>query len=102
MAPDLADDGLPYSVLSYGNGMGFYNTYSKQGRHNLAKSDFKQAEYRFMSTVPLHSETHGAEDVAVFAAGPGAHYFTGNYEQSNIPALIANIANIGPFADDKL
>ena len=31
--------------------------------------------------VPLEQETHGGEDVAVYARGPWAHRFRGNMEQ---------------------
>uniref|UniRef100_A0A1L8EGC8 alkaline phosphatase n=1 Tax=Haematobia irritans TaxID=7368 RepID=A0A1L8EGC8_HAEIR len=103
LAPSLADDGLPYTVLSYANGPGFSNTFSSsKGRKDLSLNDVQDPKYKFMATIPLSSETHGADDVGVFASGPYAHYFTGNYEQSNIPALMAHIANMGPFADDKL
>lgn len=64
--------------------------------------DTTQPEFAFQATVPLSSETHGAEDVGVFASGPFEHLFTGNYEQSSIPAMMAYAANIGPFAKDKL
>ncbi|XP_023294232.2 membrane-bound alkaline phosphatase [Lucilia cuprina] len=103
LAPKNADDGLPYTVLSYANGPGYSKTYSsKKGRRDLSDADLQNPSYRYMATVPLDSETHGADDVGVFASGPYEHYFTGNYEQSNIPALMAHIANIGPFAEDKL
>lgn len=39
----------------------------------------------FPSTVPLESETHGGDDVAVFASGPYAQLFTGVFEQHFIP-----------------
>lgn len=55
-----------------------------------------------MATVPLESETHGGDDVGVFASGPYAHYFSGNYEQTNIPALMAYAADIGPFAKSAI
>ncbi|CAG9103079.1 unnamed protein product [Plutella xylostella] len=40
-------------------------------------------------------ETHGGEDVAVFARGPWAHLFTGNYEQNYLPHALAFAACIG-------
>lgn len=39
--------------------------------------------------MPLDSETHGGDDVAVFARGPGAQLFSGSYEQSYIPHAMA-------------
>jgi alkaline phosphatase len=34
--------------------------------------------------VPMRSDTHSGEDVAVYATGPWAHLFQGTYEQSYI------------------
>lgn len=43
----------------------------------------------------MDSETHGGEDVAVFASGPWQHLFTSSYEQNVIPHLIAYAMCIG-------
>lgn len=51
-----------------------------------------------MASVSLQSATHAAEDVAIFAKGPFAHYFSGNYLQTHIPMLMARAAQIGPYA----
>ncbi|XP_011187976.2 membrane-bound alkaline phosphatase [Zeugodacus cucurbitae] len=103
LAPITADDNLPYTILSYANGPGYSKTYSKKsGRRDLSKADLDDPKYRYMATVPLDSETHGGDDVGVFASGPYAHYFSGNYEQTNIPALMAYAADIGPFAKSAI
>jgi alkaline phosphatase len=34
------------------------------------------------ATVPLGSETHGGEDVGIYALGPNAHLFRGVLEQN--------------------
>lgn len=52
-------------------------------------------EYRFPSALPLDSETHGGDDVGVFATGPWAHLFTGVIEQNVIPHTMAFAACIG-------
>jgi len=44
--------------------------------------------------VELKSETHGGDDVLVFARGPWAHLFTGNFEQNEIPIAMALAAGI--------
>lgn len=96
---EMADDGLPYTILSYANGPGYDKTFSaKTGRKDYSNKDFTDPKLKYMSTVPLQSETHGADDVAIFASGPLAHYFSGNYMQTHIPMLMARAAQIGPFA----
>lgn len=41
-------------------------------------------------------ETHGGDDVMVFARGPWAHLFSGNYEQNLIPLTMGFAAGVGP------
>lgn len=40
-------------------------------------------------------ETHGGEDVAIFARGPYSHLFTGVLEQNTIPHFMAYASCIG-------
>jgi hypothetical protein len=49
----------------------------------------------------LSSETHGSEDVGVYASGPQSHLFSGTYEQSNLPILMAYAAKIGPYKNEN-
>lgn len=60
--------------------------------HYLNFSD--SVDYQYPSLVDLDSETHGGDDVMVFARGPWAHLFTGNYEQNEIPIAMAMAAGI--------
>lgn len=53
------------------------------------------ADYQAQSAVPLRQETHGGEDVAVFARGPMAHLLHGVHEQNYIPHAMAYAACIG-------
>lgn len=92
-------DNLPYTTLSYSNGPGFYHTYNTQGgRIDLSLYNLTDPRHRYPATVPLMSETHGGEDVGIYASGPQSHMFVGTYEQSYIPLLMAHVAEIGPFA----
>lgn len=50
--------------------------------------------YAYPGMVPKDLETHGGDDVAVYARGPWAHLFSGNYEQNYIPIAEAYAANI--------
>ncbi|KAH8271213.1 hypothetical protein KR018_001446, partial [Drosophila ironensis] len=85
----LAADDLPYATLSYANGPGYDSNYSREKgavkRKNLRHINMKNKDFMFPSAVPLASETHGGDDVAVFASGPYAHLFSGVYEQHFIP-----------------
>ncbi|XP_065368412.1 membrane-bound alkaline phosphatase [Calliphora vicina] len=99
LANGPAEDNLPYTILSYANGPGYYSTYGPNGRKLITTKDTQNAKFEYMATVPLDSETHGGDDVGVFASGPYAQYFSGNYEQTNIPSMMAKAANIGPFAN---
>jgi alkaline phosphatase len=96
---ELSDiDQLPYSTLSYANGKGYNNTYHSNGtRQDLRLQDLTDKDTRFIATVQKDSETHGAEDVGVWASGPHSHLFVGAYEQNVIPIIMANASGIGPF-----
>jgi alkaline phosphatase len=48
------------------------------------------------ASVPLSSETHGGEDVAIFAKGPNAHLFRGSLEQSMIYWIMADALRLNP------
>lgn len=56
-------------------------------------------DYQYPSTIPLTDETHGGDDVMVFARGPWAHLFTGNFEQNEIPLAMAFAAGISNESD---
>ncbi|XP_055619748.1 alkaline phosphatase-like [Toxorhynchites rutilus septentrionalis] len=99
---DISDiDELPYTTLSYANGEGYFVAYTPDNlaeRADISGLDFSDFHSQYPATVPRDSETHGGEDVAVYASGPMAHIFRGNFEQNVIPSLIAYAAEIGPFA----
>lgn len=59
-------------------------------------------DYRQQATVPLDSETHGIEDVAIFAKGPMSHLFHGVQEQSYIAHVMAYAACLEPYENCKL
>jgi alkaline phosphatase len=78
---DFAKDknGMPYTTLNYANGPGYRGT---QNRPNLTAIDTAQPDFLQEASVPLASETHAAEDVAIFATGPKAYLFHGIQEES--------------------
>lgn len=91
----LGTDEIPYATLSYANGPGFESHMTEGRRRNLLKTNMRDKNFRFPATVPLDSETHGGDDVGVFASGPQAHLFTGVYEQHFIPHAMAYVACLG-------
>ena len=106
LAPDAT--GLPYATLSYANGPGYAGASDRQpegpkhypheptaysraesGRPQLAEVDTEAPDYEQESMMPLSSETHSGEDVAVFARGPGADAVRGSMEQNALFHVIA-------------
>ncbi|PRD27876.1 UNVERIFIED_CONTAM: Alkaline phosphatase, tissue-nonspecific isozyme [Trichonephila clavipes] len=73
----------------------FYACYSSMEIYHFSvKTEFRQD-----STFPMLYETHGAEDVPVYANGPWAHLFHGVHDQSYIPYAMGYAACIGPNQD---
>uniref|UniRef100_A0A8D1MK33 alkaline phosphatase n=1 Tax=Sus scrofa TaxID=9823 RepID=A0A8D1MK33_PIG len=56
--------------------------------------------YVQQAAVPLGAETHGGEDVAVFARGPRAHLVHGVQEQSFVAHVMAFAACLEPYTSD--
>ena len=75
----LDDNGLPYTTLSYANGPGYRGP---GPRPDLTNEDTTDVDFLQEALLPLGSETHAGEDVAVFATGPGAHLIRGVQEQT--------------------
>ncbi|XP_063704306.1 membrane-bound alkaline phosphatase-like [Culicoides brevitarsis] len=92
---ELAEDGLSSMFLGYANGKGYYTHVKEEGGRVDPKPLPRPSTFRYPATVPLPSETHGGEDVGVYAGGPWAELFTGIIEQHAIPHLMAYAACIG-------
>jgi alkaline phosphatase len=85
-----AGDGLPYTTLGYANGPG--SVYAKgpaDKRPDLSGVDTQDPAFRQQALVPLGSETHGGEDVALYAWGPGDTAVAGTIEQNTIFHIMA-------------
>lgn len=94
--PTLGEDGLPYTTLGYMNGRGFrdhgdqldadstYREAPTAGRKDISAVDTTAMGYHQEALVPLNAETHGGEDVAVYAQGPGAMAAMGAIEQNQL------------------
>ena len=64
-------------------------------RGDLTETDTTHIDYQQQVTVELMSETHGGEDVVVWARGPSAHLLQGTIEQSYIFHVIHHAARMG-------
>ncbi|KAB1279226.1 Intestinal-type alkaline phosphatase [Camelus dromedarius] len=100
LADGKASDGKSYTSVLYGNGPGYQ--LSGGARPDVDKSESRDPTYRQQAAVPLSSETHGGEDVAVFARGPQAHLVHGVQEQSFVAHVMAFAACIEPYTDCSL
>lgn len=88
--PILATDGKPYSTLGYQNGPGAVQVWPRPAP-NDEPSERKQALVptgNIFSGPNGLSETHGGEDVALYATGPGADRARGVIEQNVIYSII--------------
>jgi alkaline phosphatase len=95
--PTLADDGKPYTTLGYHNGPGsiLIKGDKSGGRPDTSLEDTRDKNYRQQALVPLSKmETHGGEDVAIYAKGPGAQSINGVMEQNKIFNVISDLKGI--------
>lgn len=113
--------GLPYTTLGYANGPGHAGASATQpagpkrhrhrasdqrpatGRPDLTAVDTTDPDYLQEATVPLASESHGGDDVGVWASGPGSAAVRGSLEQHVLyhllvqatPRMRARLCQIG-------
>ncbi len=97
----LDRNGRAYTTLGYANGPG--SVPAEGPRPDLQQVDTTARGYQQQALVPLASETHGGEDVGVWARGPGADAVRGTVEQNVLyhfivqatPALRARLCAAG-------
>ena len=84
-------NGVPYTVLGYLNGPGYRNSGRVDprsdpfaGRNGQTPAGPWDQAYRQEAAVPLGSETHSGEDVAIYAVGPGAELVRGTVKNTHI------------------
>lgn len=82
-----AADGTPYTTVGYTNGPGI-------DRADLLFFDTEELDYKQERLVPLGSETHAGEDVAVYAKGPGAYLLQGTLEQNMIFHVMNHVGEL--------
>ncbi|XP_073970961.1 alkaline phosphatase 1 isoform X3 [Rhodnius prolixus] len=82
-------DGMPYTILSYANGI-------KAGRNSISSNKLGHPDSLYPALTPLVDETHSGEDVAVYSSGPWSQLLSGVFEQSLIPTTLMYASCIGP------
>lgn len=113
--------GRPYTTLSYANGPGYVGASAQQpegpkrfphapggtrpanGRPDLTRVDTGDPDYLQEAIVPLGDESHGGDDVGIWARGPGSEAVRGSVEQNTVfhfmlqamPALRARLCDAG-------
>lgn len=86
-------NGKPYTTLGYANGPGYRGPVA---RPDLTAVDTTLPSFLQEAAIPMDSETHAAEDVAIFASGPRSYLFHGVQEQSYIYQVMAKALNFKP------
>jgi alkaline phosphatase len=106
--PVKDQSGRPYTTLNYANGPGYTGKSDAQpegskqyphrpktvegvklGRPTLTVEGAQDPSYLQEAAIPLPAETHGGEDVPIYAGGPGARLFHGVQEQSFVYHALA-------------
>ncbi len=95
----LAADGKPYSVITYANGSGSVLKQTEGSndfagsRPDVSQEEAMDLDYLQQALIPMESETHSGEDVAVYAKGPWAHLVGGTIEQNLIFHVMDHAVN---------
>ncbi|XP_038075850.1 alkaline phosphatase-like isoform X1 [Patiria miniata] len=95
------EDDLPIPTLLYAGGPGGeleMRSYNRTGaRRNLNNIDTEDLEFIQPAIIPAHDESHGGEDVAIYANGPMSHLIHGVHEQN----YIAHVVRYAACLDDS-
>uniref|UniRef100_A0A182QF74 alkaline phosphatase n=1 Tax=Anopheles farauti TaxID=69004 RepID=A0A182QF74_9DIPT len=97
-------DRMPFFTLTYANGPSysdhFYETGGRRNPEDM-RDRYHDPDFTYPAAVPYEDETHGGDDVAVFAKGPWSHIFSGLYEQHVIGHGLLYAACLGPDAFER-
>jgi alkaline phosphatase len=116
LEPDYMRDalGLPFTTLGYANGRGYegasnlmpagpklccsepssFNALTR-ARFDLSKVDTTDPNYLQEAGIPLKNETHGGEDVEIFATGVDSYLVHGTMEENWIYFVMADAMKLG-------
>jgi len=96
VAPSTDANGVPYTALVYGNGPGYRGTARVDprtdpfaGRGGVVPTGPSHQAYFQEAAVPMGSETHSAEEVAIYAIGAGSDVVRGTVKNTFIYRVMA-------------
>ncbi|WP_375205877.1 alkaline phosphatase [Hyphococcus sp.] len=97
----MAEDGKPYPTLGYANGPGsvYHEGVDHAERPIGDEATVSGVDYQQPSLVPTGSETHGGQDVTIYASGPDAWLFSGVVEQNYIFHVMMDALRLDPQAE---
>ncbi|XP_033763503.1 alkaline phosphatase-like [Pecten maximus] len=87
-------NGPYFTTLSYGNGPG----YGTGNRTDVKATDTTDKDYLQAAAAPRFEDSHGGQDVGIYARGPMAHLIHGVHEQHYIAHVMTYAACV---ADNK-
>lgn len=103
---DFVSNTNPFETLTYANGPAFYDHRVWDNQNNNMQhgtwinpeilKNRSDVNYRHFAAIPLIDETHGGEDVPVYATGPGSFLIRGSFEQNYIAHVMSYVACVGP------
>jgi len=95
--PATDGNGVPYTTLVYGNGPGYRGAARVDpridafpGRGGVIPTGPDHPAYFQEAAVPMGSETHSGEEVAIYAIGPGSDVVRGTVKNTYIYRVMAN------------
>ncbi|CAH1406601.1 unnamed protein product [Nezara viridula] len=95
-------DGVPYTTLGYANsGKANYHYTAVNGtvvREDPSKVDTTSWDYGHQAAVLQNENTHGGNDVFIYATGPFAHLFHRIHEQNYIAVVMRYASRLGEFS----
>jgi alkaline phosphatase len=90
--PEKALDAKAYTTLGYANGPGA--SADGKARTDIDPHEATGSDYKQQALVPMRAETHGGEDVPIFAIGPWAHLFHGAVDQQYIFHVMSHASRV--------
>ncbi|MEQ1603687.1 MAG: alkaline phosphatase [Pyrinomonadaceae bacterium] len=81
----------PFTTLGYANGTGARGS----ERPILTNETVLDPDYKQEANIPLSAETHGGEDVAIFATGVNSYLIRGSMEENWIFYVMADALRLG-------